>query len=62
MLSAHIKTILWQKHGNNLSFLSCCLLYLFSWSMLLWVLVILMLKSVKTVEITEIVWRSDMDM
>jgi len=34
-----------------------CLLYLFAWPMSLWVLV---LKAVKTFEITEMIWRSDM--
>ncbi len=31
------------KHGNNLSYLSYCLLYLFVWPVSLWVLVILLL-------------------
>jgi len=34
-----------------------CLLYLFALPMSLWVLV---LKAVKTFEITEMIWRSDM--
>ncbi len=32
-----IKLILWQKHGSNLSIVSFCLLYLFVWSVSLWV-------------------------
>ncbi len=34
---------LWQKHGNDLSFLSYYLLYLSVWPVSLWVLVILLL-------------------
>ncbi len=44
---------LWQKHGQDLSILSFCLLYLFVWPVSLWVLVIFPLKK------TEIIWRSD---
>ncbi len=44
VLSVH-KTIFWQKHGFDLSFLSFCLLYLFVWPVSLLVLVLLVLGS-----------------
>ncbi len=36
------KTILWQKHEYDLSFLSFCILYLFVWPVSLCVLVLLL--------------------
>ncbi len=34
---------LWQKHGQDLSIVSFCLLYLFVWPVSLWVLVIFLI-------------------
>ncbi len=44
--------ILWHKHGQDLSILSFCLLYLFVWPVSLWVLFFF---CYKTFEITEII-------
>ncbi len=43
VLSVNNKLILWQKHGQDRSILSFCLLYLFVWPVSLWVLVIFLL-------------------